>query len=458
MSQRLVQHVINNAPTQTNGFLYMLMGQIEFILWEIRGENGCQKEKDSKKETKKSFRIFKATVIFKRHCFQWRDPLGFFSIDLEYHTNRLFHSDNMTLDKFPTHNEFRSDTFTVPTQSMIEALATATFGDSVYKEDTTTLLLEAKMAELTGKPAALFCASGTLSNQIGLRAGLFQPPYLILCDHRAHVFLHEAGGLATLSQAMVHPVRPANNDYLTLEDIIENYTPSDGDIHAAPTKIISLENTLHGIVTPVEEIAKISEFCRQNDLILHLDGARLWNASAKTGVSIKEYCSYFDSVSLCLSKSLGAPVGSILVGEVAMIAKANHFKKQNGGGMRQVGMLSSMAIVAIEENFSKLSISHDFASQVGAFCNKYGIALESPVDTNFVFLDTKKMKMSDELLVQLGKKHNVKLMGKRLAFSFQNDQESVDRLKDAILECYQDSLINPYLGVVCNKKMYIQDA
>lgn len=361
----------------------------------------------------------------------------------------------MTLDKYPTHNEFRSDTFTVPTQSMILALSTATFGDSVYKEDEVTLLLEEKMRVLTGKPGALFCASGTLSNQIGLRANLVQPPYSILCDYRAHVFLHEAGGLASLSQAMIHPVKPANEDYLTLEDIIENYTPDDGDIHAAPTKVISLENTLHGIIMPIEEIARISQFCKEEGLKLHCDGARLWNASAATGVSIKEYCSYFDSVSLCLSKSLGAPMGSILVGEEKYIEKANHFKKQNGGGIRQAGIVTSMAIVAIEENFSKLCQSHEFAKDVGSFCTKNGIALEHPVDTNFVFIDTKKMKMNDALLVTLGKKHNVRLMGKRLAFSFQNDKESVERLKLAILECYEDSKVRPFEGIKCNKKMYL---
>ena len=249
----------------------------------------------------------------------------------------------MTLDDFiyPTHNEFRSDTFTVPTKSMndavIQGLTTSTLqvGDSVYKEDPMTLQLEAKVAEMAGKEAALFCVSGTMSNQVGLRVNLVQPPYSILCDYRAHVFLHEAGGLATLSQAMVHPVVPANGNYLTLEDIVENFTPSDGDIHGAPTKVISLENTLHGMILPIEEIARILKFAKEHDIRLHLDGARLFNASVETGVSIAEYCQYFDSVSLCLSKSLGAPIGSILVGDRQFIEKANHFKKQCGGGIRQ---------------------------------------------------------------------------------------------------------------------------
>ncbi|GMF01022.1 unnamed protein product [[Candida] boidinii] len=201
----------------------------------------------------------------------------------------------MTQDQqlFSTHNEFRSDTFTVPTQSMIASVAFATFGDSVYKEDQDTLDLESKVARLTGKESALFCSSGTMSNQIGLRAHLFQPPHRILCDYRGHVYAHEAGGLATLCQAMVTPVIPSNGLYLTLEDIIDNYIPDDGDIHMAPTKVVSLENTIHGIITPLEEIERISYWCKENNVKLHLDGARLWNASAETGISMFEYCKSF---------------------------------------------------------------------------------------------------------------------------------------------------------------------
>lgn len=369
----------------------------------------------------------------------------------------------MTIDEheqFPTHNEFRSDTFTVPTASMnaavIKALTDGSLrlGDSVYKEDHMTLELESKMCDLTGKPAALFCASGTMSNQIGLRANLVQPPYSILCDYRAHVFLHEAGGLASLSQAMVHPVVPANGLYLTLEDIAENFTPSDGDIHAAPTKVISLENTLHGMIMPIEEIRRISKFAKDHGLRLHLDGARLFNASVETGVALEEYCSHFDSVSLCLSKSLGAPMGSVLVGEQKFIDKANHFKKQVGGGIRQSGIMALMAIIALDENFSKIRTAHQYARDVGRFCAENDIALELPVESNFVFVDVKKNKMDDSLLAELGEKHNVKLMGGRLAFHFQLSRESVDNLKHVLLECKKEALRNPFVGSRCNKQMY----
>ncbi|AWU77333.1 uncharacterized protein C5L36_0D00720 [Pichia kudriavzevii] len=346
--------------------------------------------------------------------------------------------------QFPTHNEFRSDTFTVPTQKMLESVLTCTVGDSVYKEDQDCLDLEDKVARLSGHEAALFCSSGTMSNQIALRAHLFQPPHSILCDYRAHVYSHEAGGLATLSQAMVSPVRPANGNYITLDDILENYIPDDGDIHMAPTKVVSLENTLHGIITPYEEIERISQWCKETGILLHCDGARLWNASAETGISIHDYCRLFDSVSLCLSKSLGAPFGSILVGKKKFIEKCNHFKKQNGGGIRQAGMLAKMASIAIDDNFDKIKISHQYAKNVGQFCVEKGIPLESPVDTSFVFLDSKKFKVNPSTYDIISKKYNVRTMGNRLAFHYQNSPEAIENLKSALLEAYQDSLVHPY--------------
>ncbi|EEQ41152.1 hypothetical protein CLUG_05280 [Clavispora lusitaniae ATCC 42720] len=363
-------------------------------------------------------------------------------------------------ENFPTHNEFRSDTFTVPTKAMNDAVVqglvsgSLTVGDSVYKEDQETLRLEQKLCDLTGKEAALFCVSGTMSNQIALRANLVQPPYSILCDYRAHVFLHEAGGLATLSQAMVHPVVPANGNYLTLDDIIENFTPDDGDIHAAPTRVISLENTLHGMVMPLDEIRRISEFARAHHIRLHLDGARLLNAAVASGESLRAYCECFDSVSICLSKSLGAPIGSVLVGDQRFIDKANHFKKQCGGGIRQNGINALMASVALDLNMARIAEGHFWARSVADFCLEHDIALESPVDTNFVFVDLKKNKMDDALLAQLGEKHNVKVMGGRLAFHFQLSAQSVENLKRALLECKQEALRNPFEGRRCNKQMY----
>lgn len=204
------------------------------------------------------------------------------------------------------HNDLRSDTFTTPTKEMLDSVFAASIGDAVYNEDVDTIELESTVAHLTGKEAGLFCVSGTLSNQIGLRTHLLQPPYSILCDYRAHVYTHEAAGLAILSQAMVTPVIPSNGNYMTLEDIKAHYIPDDGDIHGAPTRVLSLENTLHGIVYPLEELIRIKGWCLDNDIKLHCDGARIWNAVVETGVSLKQYGEIFDSISICLSKSMGA--------------------------------------------------------------------------------------------------------------------------------------------------------
>lgn len=341
-------------------------------------------------------------------------------------------------------NDFRSDTFTTPTESMVKAALTASIGDSVYNEDVDTIALELKVAKLAGKPAGLYCVSGTLSNQIAIRTHLFQPPYSILCDYRAHVYTHEAAGLAMLSNAMVTPVRPANGDYLTLEDIKQNIVPEDGDIHGAPTKLISMENTLHGIITPVEELLKIKQFCVENGYKLHCDGARIWNASVEANVPLSKYGEIFDSISICLSKSIGAPMGSVLVGEKPFIKKANHFKKQCGGGIRQSGMMAKMAMVAIDETLPLLKSSHEKAKKLGDFCIENGIILESPVDTNFVFIDLKANHIKDDDLIKYGKIHGVQLMGGRIAFHYQIDDEALENVKKAVYDAHQNSKKNPY--------------
>lgn len=348
----------------------------------------------------------------------------------------------------PAANEFRSDTFTTPTLSMVSAIGKSTLGDAVYNEDDSTLKLEKTVAKLAGKEAGLYCVSGTLLNQIGLRTNLFQPPHAVLCDYRAHIYVHEAGGLPTLSQAIVQAIKPNNGIHLTLEDdILPNFVPDDGEIHAAPTKVISLENTLHGMIFPIEEIEKISNFCKKNNVRLHLDGARLWNASAATGISIAEYCSYFDSVSLCLSKTLGAPIGSVLVSNEKFIRKANHFRKQNGGGIRQSGLLAEMALVALEENFTKLAATHEIAKELGTFCENQGIILEHPVHTNFIFIDLTSSKIDPDFLEESFKKNDVKAYGSRIAIHYQVTQDAIDRLKLALKAAIDEAKRNPFDGI-----------
>lgn len=342
------------------------------------------------------------------------------------------------------HNEFRSDTFTTPTESMYRSVGLSSVGDSVYDEDKDTIALEQRVADMMGFEAGLFCVSGTLSNQVALRTHLKQPPHSIVCDYRGHVFVHEAGGLATLSQAMVRDVIPSNGLYITLEDIIERYVPDDGDIHGAPTRVISLENTIHGLIHPIEEIKRISDWARENGLLMHLDGARILDASIATGVPLKEYGKYFDSISVCLSKGLGAPIGSVLVGSKEFIQKGNHFKKQNGGGIRQCGMLAKMASIALDENFSKMKDAHVLAKEVADYAEEIGLILEIPCQTNFVFLDPLKNNIDPAMIIVIGKKYDIKMTTFRLSFSFQTSRIATDNLKLALKELKEYSDKNPY--------------
>jgi threonine aldolase len=184
---------------------------------------------------------------------------------------------------YTSSRDFRSDTVTTPTASMLAAMSQSSFGDDVYVEDTTTNEFEHYVAKLLGHEAGLFVSSGTMGNQLGLRMHLMQPPHSVLCDHRAHVGNYEAGAIAVLSQAMLIPVVPSNGLYLTLEDI-EEHAVLDDDIHLAPTKVISLENTLSGTIMPLTEVRRISAWARSKGLKMHLDGARIWNAGGHISI------------------------------------------------------------------------------------------------------------------------------------------------------------------------------
>jgi threonine aldolase len=209
--------------------------------------------------------------------------------------------------------DLRSDTVTRPTEAMLRAAASCPVGDDVYGEDPTVNALEQRIAQMTGHEAAVFCASGTMTNQLGLRSHLTQPPHSVLCDARAHIHLYECGGIAFHSQAATVTVRPSNGRYLTAEEIEASIV--DEDQHHAPTRVIALENTLNGMIFPLEEIKRIRQLAQAKRIALHLDGARLWNAAVATGTSLRQYGQLFDSMSLCLSKGMGCPIGSVLVGK-----------------------------------------------------------------------------------------------------------------------------------------------
>ncbi|KAJ7102156.1 pyridoxal phosphate-dependent transferase [Mycena belliarum] len=280
---------------------------------------------------------------------------------------------------------FISDTITVPTKEMYEYATLSTLGDDVYFEPSTKAL-ETHMAQLTGKEAALFVPSGTASNQIALRCHLLQPPYTVMCDHRAHIHKYEAGGAAFHSGAAVTPVVPSNGHHLTVDDVRRNMIMGP-DVHEAPTEVVALENTLNGTIIPQEEIVAISQFVHSLGRKMHLDGARLWHVAAETEMPIKELCDPFDSVSLCFSKGLGAPIGSCLVGSNAYITKARRIRKLFGGGMRQTGILAASAAYALTYNFPLLPKVHQMARTLEAGLEEIGVKITSKAETCMIFYD-----------------------------------------------------------------------
>ncbi|KAI5289309.1 hypothetical protein KEM52_000824, partial [Ascosphaera acerosa] len=249
--------------------------------------------------------------------------------------------------------DFRSDVVTRPTRAMLEAIARTTLLDDDYAEDPTTNALERWIAQLTGHEAALLVMSGTMGNQIAIRTHLQQPPYQVLADHRAHILHWEAGGVPTWTGAYVKGIIPRGADahHLTLEDV-QRHAILDEDYNGCPTRLICLENTLDGSIMPLAEVRRISEWARSHGLKLHLDGARLWDAvAAGAASSLREYTVLMDSASLCFSKGLGAPIGSILVGSADFIRKARWFRKSIGGGTRQAGIIAAAARAAVQETY-----------------------------------------------------------------------------------------------------------
>ncbi|SPN97040.1 probable threonine aldolase [Cephalotrichum gorgonifer] len=320
----------------------------------------------------------------------------------------------------------RGDTATTPTPSMLEAIQSCTLLDDVLQENLATNDLEAHVAALSGKEDGLFVLSGTMGNQLALRSLLVQPPHAVLCDSRSHVMCYEAGGVATLSGALVQAVTPSNGIHLTLEDVKKHAVLTD-DVHDCPTKVISLENTLNGMIMPLSELQRISAFAREHGIKVHCDGARLWEAVAAGAGSLSDFCKNFDTASLCFSKGLGAPIGSILVGDRDVLKRARWVRKSIGGGLRQGGVVTAAARVAVDETFGRgpngegglLGLSHETARKVEGIWAGMGGKLVHPVQTNMCWLDLGATGCSDERFVELGRAEGLKLMGGRLVISYQ---------------------------------------
>tara|TARA_B110001452_G_scaffold14751_1_gene12062 strand:- start:262 stop:1287 length:1026 start_codon:yes stop_codon:yes gene_type:complete len=280
--------------------------------------------------------------------------------------------------------DLRSDTVTKPSLEMKAYMLDAALGDDVFQDDPTVRELEDQTARIFGHEAGLFCSSGTMTNQIALMVYL-RPGDEVICSSEAHIYNYEGGGIARNSGASARLIN-RESGIVFLDEIIDNINPDD--IHYPVTNLVALENTVNrggGICYPISEIEKISNFCKSKNIPLHLDGARLFNALVKTGVKTNYIGPLFNSISICFSKGLGAPVGSVLVGSKEFIHKARRVRKVIGGGMRQAGMLAAAGIYALENNIERLAIDHQHADLLAeGLRNCSWISKVMDVETNIV--------------------------------------------------------------------------
>ncbi|MCX8056108.1 MAG: low-specificity L-threonine aldolase [Ignavibacteria bacterium] len=318
--------------------------------------------------------------------------------------------------------DLRSDTVTKPSKEMREFMMSAEVGDDVFGEDPTVNKLQEKVAELLGKEAALYVPSGTMGNQLCIKAHT-QPWDELICDKDAHIYNYESGSIAGLSHVQVVPVN-GNRGIFTAEQVEEVIRPEA--YYLPKTRLVCVENTHNrggGSVFSLEEIKRIRNVVDKYNLKFHLDGARLWNASIATGISLKEYAQYFDSVSVCLSKGLGAPVGSVIAGSKDFIKLAHRYRKAWGGGMRQAGILAAAGIYAIENNFKRLADDHRRAKYFAKEISKISRIKVNPdeVETNIILFEVDGLtatevcqivkdpsKTGNSLLLSVGKKYLVR--------------------------------------------------
>ncbi|AII53249.1 threonine aldolase family protein [Hymenobacter sp. APR13] len=297
--------------------------------------------------------------------------------------------------------DLRSDTVTRPTPAMLEAMFQARVGDDVYEEDPTVRALEQEAAARFGLEAGLFCPSGTMTNQIAIKAHT-EPMSEVICEQTSHIYLWEVGGIAFHSGASV-ALLPGERGRLTAAQVQAAIRPQN--VHYPTTSLISLENTHNrggGSCYKLPELAAIADVAQRHRIPLHLDGARIFNALVATGQDAREYGRLFDTISVCLSKGLGAPVGSVLLGSQAFIQKTKRIRKVMGGGMRQAGYLAAAGLYALENNVERLADDHRRARQLrDTLQTQPYVAEVLPVETNLVIFRLHDSMPAESFLAQL---------------------------------------------------------
>ncbi len=292
--------------------------------------------------------------------------------------------------------DLRSDTVTVPSAGMREAMMSAPVGDDVYSDDPTVNSLEERIAELLGQEAALFAPSGSMANQLGLRL-LVKPGEEIITETNSHIVRAELGAAAVFS-GITSRTWLGIRGILRADDAMEIARPNSGP-YLVSTAAIAVENTHNfggGSIQPIDQIKRLRELSKPSGMFMHLDGARLWNAHVATGISLKEYGQNFDTVSVCLSKGMGAPVGSVLASTKERIAEARIWRKRYGGGMRQVGILAAAGHYALDHNIQLLQADHIRAKKIAVACQAVSpkIVDATTVETNIVALDLNSLSIS----------------------------------------------------------------
>jgi threonine aldolase len=302
--------------------------------------------------------------------------------------------------------DFRSDTVTKPSKQMLEAMFQAPVGDDVFGEDPSINELESLAADMFRMEAAIYCPSGTMTNQIAIKCHT-QPGDEVICDVTSHIYQYEGGGIAFNSGASVKLIN-GDKGRITAQQVLESINADD--VHKAHSSLVSLENTSNrggGSCYKIEEIRSIRKVCNENNLKLHLDGARLFNALVAKNQSPKEYGELFHTISICLSKSLGCPVGSLLLGPKDFIKKARRIRKIFGGGMRQAGYLAAAGIYALKNNVERLQQDHLHAQQIAqALAKKEFVNQVFPVETNIIIFSVTQPYTPQSLVAKM-KEHNI---------------------------------------------------
>ncbi|MGB5172508.1 MAG: GntG family PLP-dependent aldolase [Eudoraea sp.] len=305
-----------------------------------------------------------------------------------------------------------SDTVTKPTPKMLEAMMLAEVGDDVFKDDPSVNALENKVAGLFNMEAALFFPSGTMTNQTAIKLHT-QPGEQLICDKYAHVYNYEGGGVSFNSGVSCKLI-DGDRGMMKAKQVEEAINPPDF-YHSPLTSLVCIENTTNkggGACWDMEELKKIKEICRTNNLAYHLDGARLWNAMVTSGHTPEQYGALFDTISVCLSKGLGCPVGSLLVGNKTLIDKALRIRKVLGGGMRQAGYLAAAGIYALDNHIKRLKEDHIKAKEIAEVLETLLFVKKvEPTETNIIIFELNESKMGELDFMELMRQNNIQMIG-----------------------------------------------